>query len=212
MTIKKFEYSIYNSSIPNEILRKNFFSLKVADKAKYIVHRALKTEANNKTQYTSSTKTKDEVRGGGRKPWKQKGTGRARSGSSRSPIWRGGGITFGPRPKSVYNKINKKEKNLALTTLIYNKQNQFLGFDNLELKDCKTINFLKMCNIFNLTLTEKILIILKEPNKNLQLSLRNLNNFEYILANQLNLTEITKANKIILDEKAFEIIKETYCD
>lgn len=212
MTIKKFEYSIYNSSIPNEILRKNFFSLKVADKAKYIVHRALKTEANNKTQYTSSTKTKDEVRGGGRKPWKQKGTGRARSGSSRSPIWRGGGITFGPRPKLVYNKINKKEKNLALTTLIYNKQNQFLVLDNLELKDCKTINFLKMCNIFNLTLTEKILIILKEPNKNLQLSLRNLNNFEYILANQLNLTEITKANKIILDEKAFEIIKETYCD
>jgi ribosomal protein L4 len=69
-----------------------------------------------------------------------------------------------------------------------------------------------MCNIFNSTLTEKILIILKEPNKNLQLSLRNLNNFEYILANQLNLTEITKANKIILDEKAFEIIKETYCD
>jgi large subunit ribosomal protein L4 len=212
MTIKKFEYSIYNSSIPNEILRKNFFSLKVADKAKYIVHRALKTEANNKTQYTSSTKTKDEVRGGGRKPWKQKGTGRARSGSSRSPIWRGGGITFGPRPKLVYNKINKKEKNLALTTLIYNKQNQFLVLDNLELKDCKTINFLKMCNIFNLTLTEKILIILKEPNKNLQLSLRNLSNFEYILANQLNLTEITKANKIILDEKAFEIIKETYCD
>lgn len=212
MTIKKFEYSIYNSSIPNEILRKNFFSLKVADKAKYIVHRALKTEANNKTQYTSSTKTKDEVRGGGRKPWKQKGTGRARSGSSRSPIWRGGGITFGPRPKLVHNKINKKEKNLALTTLIYNKQNQFLVLDNLELKDCKTINFLKMCNIFNLTLTEKILIILKEPNKNLQLSLRNLNNFEYILANQLNLTEITKANKIILDEKAFEIIKETYCD
>jgi ribosomal protein L4 len=82
----------------------------------------------------------------------------------------------------------------------------------LELKDCKTINFLKMCNIFNLTLTEKILIILKEPNKNLQLSLRNLNNFEYILANQLNLTEITKANKIILDEKAFAIIKETYFD
>jgi large subunit ribosomal protein L4 len=212
MTIKKFEYSIYNSSIPNEILRKNFFSLKVADKAKYIVHRALKTAANNKTQYTSSTKTKDEVRGGGRKPWKQKGTGRARSGSTRSPIWRGGGVTFGPRPKLVYNKINKKEKNLALTTLIYNKQSQFIVFDNLELKDCKTVSFLKMVNIFNFTLTEKILIILTKPNKNLQLSLRNLNNFEYVLANQLNLTEITKANKIILDEKAFEIIKETYCD
>ena len=210
MTIKKFEYSIYNSSIPNEILRKNFFSLQVADKAKYIVHRALKTAANNKTQYTSSTKTKDEVRGGGRKPWKQKGTGRARSGSTRSPIWRGGGVTFGPRPKLIYNKINKKEKNLALTTLIYNKQSQFLVFDNLELKDCKTVSFLKMFNKFNLQ--EKILIILTKPNKNLQLSLRNLNNFQYILANQLNLTEIAKANKIILDETAFEIIKETYCD
>jgi len=210
MTIKKFEYSIYNSSIPNEILRKNFFSLKVADKAKYIVHRALKTAANNKTQYTSSTKTKDEVRGGGRKPWKQKGTGRARSGSTRSPIWRGGGVTFGPRPKLVYNKINKKEKNLALTTLIYNKQSQFIVFDNLELKDFKTVSSLKIFNTFNLE--EKTLIILTKPNKNLQLSLRNLNNFEYILANQLNLTEIAKANKIILDEKAFEIIKETYCD
>jgi large subunit ribosomal protein L4 len=210
MTIKKFEYSIYNSSIPNEILRKNFFSLQVADKAKYIVHRALKTAANNKTQYTSSTKTKDEVRGGGRKPWKQKGTGRARSGSTRSPIWRGGGVTFGPRPKLIYSKINKKEKNLALTTLIYNKQSQFLVFDNLELKDCKTVSFLKMFNKFNLQ--EKILIILTKPNKNLQLSLRNLNNFQYILANQLNLTEIAKANKIILDETAFEIIKETYCD
>lgn len=210
MTIKKFEYSIYNSSIPNEILRKNFFSLQVADKAKYIVHRALKTASNNKTQYTSSTKTKDEVRGGGRKPWKQKGTGRARSGSTRSPIWRGGGVTFGPRPKLIYSKINKKEKNLALTTLIYNKQSQFLVFDNLELKDCKTVSFLKMFNTFNLQ--EKILIILTKPNKNLQLSLRNLNNFQYILANQLNLTEIAKANKIILDETAFEIIKETYCD
>jgi len=212
MIIKTFEYPIYKLSTQNEILRKNFFSLKVADKAKYIVHRALKTAANNKTQYTSSTKTKDEVRGGGRKPWKQKGTGRARSGSTRSPIWRGGGVTFGPRPKLVYNKINKKEKNLALTTLIYNKQSQFIVFDNLELKDCKTVSFLKMFNIFNFTLTEKILIILTKPNKNLQLSLRNLNNFEYVLANQLNLTEMTKANKIILDEKAFEIIKETYCD
>jgi large subunit ribosomal protein L4 len=210
MTIKKFEYSIYNSSIPNEILRKNFFSLKVADKAKYIVHRALKTAANNKTQYTSSTKTKDEVRGGGRKPWKQKGTGRARSGSTRSPIWRGGGVTFGPKPKLIYNKINKKEKNLALTTLIYNKQSQFIVFDNLELKDFKTISSLNIFNTFDLK--EKTLIILTKTNKNLQLSLRNLNNFEYILANQLNLTEIAKANKIILDEKAFEIIKETYCD
>jgi large subunit ribosomal protein L4 len=210
MSIKTFEYPVYKLSMPHEILGRKNFSLKVADKAKYIVHRALKTAANNKTQYTSFTKKKNEVRGGGRKPWKQKGTGRARSGSTRSPIWRGGGVTFGPRPKLVYNKINKKEKNLALTTLIYNKQNQFIVFDKLELKDCKTTNFLKIFNIFNLT--QKTLVILDQPNKNLQLSLRNLNNFEYILAHQLNITEVAKANKIIIDENAFKIIKEIYCE
>lgn len=210
MIIKTFEYPIYKLSTPNEILERKIFSLKVADKAKYIVHRALKTAANNKTQYTSFTKTKNEVRGGGRKPWKQKGTGRARSGSSRSPIWRGGGVTFGPRPKLVYNKINKKEKNLALTTLIYNKQNQFIVFDNLELKNCKTITFLKVLNISNVM--QKTLVISAKPNKNLQLSLRNLNNFQFILADQLNISQVAKANKIIIDENAFKIIKEIYCD
>jgi large subunit ribosomal protein L4 len=210
MIIKTFEYPIYKLSTQNEILGRKNFSLKVADKAKYIVHRALKTAANNRTQYTSFTKTKNEVRGGGRKPWKQKGTGRARSGSSRSPIWRGGGVTFGPRPKLLYSKINKKEKNLALTTLIYNKQNQFKVFDNLELENCKTITFLKVLNISDLM--QKTLVIGSKPNKNLQLSLRNLNNFQFILADQLNITEIAKANKIIIDENAFNIIKEIYCE
>lgn len=209
MTIKTFEYQIYKSSTANEIIETKNFSLRVADKAKYIVHRAIKTAANNRTQYTSFTKTKNEVRGGGRKPWKQKGTGRARSGSNRSPVWRGGGVTFGPRPRLIYNKINRKEKNLALTTLIFNKNTQLKVFDKLEFQDFKTSNFLKNLQISNSL--DKTLVILSKPNKNLQLSLRNLSNFEYILANQLNVTEFAKANQIILDETAFQIIKETYC-
>jgi large subunit ribosomal protein L4 len=209
MTIKTFEYQIYKLSVTNEILETKNFSINVADKAKYIVHRAIKTAANNRTQHTNSTKTRDEVQGGGRKPWKQKGTGRARAGSSRSPIWRGGGVTFGPRPKVIYNKINKKEKNLALTTLIYNKHSQLKVFDKLEVQDCKTVTFLKTLQISNAT--EKTLVIVAKPNQNLKLSVRNLPNFEYILADQLNVTEFAKASHIILDEMAFNVIKETYC-
>ena len=210
MSTKSFEYKIYKFSSVEEILETKNFSLKVADKAKYIVHRAIKTAANNRTQYTSSTKTKDEVRGGGRKPWKQKGTGRARAGSSRSPIWRGGGVTFGPKPKSIYYKINKKEKNLALTTLIYNKNCQLQVFDKFEFSEISTSKFLKKLKIVNQA--EKILFIVNKPNKNLQLSIKNLPNFKYILANQLNVTDFAKFNKIILDELAFQTLKETYCE
>jgi large subunit ribosomal protein L4 len=96
----------------------------------YLIHRALTQELINKRSYTSSTKTRSEVRGGGRKPWKQKGTGRARAGSNRSPLWRGGGVTFGPKPKQVKLKLNRKEKKLAITTLLVNKYDQTFVFEN----------------------------------------------------------------------------------
>ena len=139
MVIKTFEYQILNSINPKgDVLEKKSFPLIVADKAKYVVHRAIKTANRNRSQFTSSTKTRSEVNGGGRKPWKQKGTGRARAGSNRSPLWRGGGVTFGPRPKSIVKKINKKEKQLALRTILFNRQNQFLVFNNLDLENAKT--------------------------------------------------------------------------
>ena len=109
MAIKTIEYKVLDSFSPtNETLSTKNFSLDVADKAKYVVHRAVKTAKANNVQLTRATKTRSEVSGGGRKPWKQKGTGRARAGSNRSPLWAGGGVIFGPKPKKIYNKINKK--------------------------------------------------------------------------------------------------------
>ena len=135
MAIKTIEYSVLDSFSPtNETLNTQSFSLDVADKAKYVVHRAVKTAKANNVQLTRSTKTRSEVRGGGRKPWKQKGTGRARAGSSRSPLWRGGGVIFGPKPKVVTHKLNKKEFQLALRTLLFNKKeiNKLIGRINQE--------------------------------------------------------------------------------
>ena len=111
----------------------------------YLLHKDLLRHSNLKRQGTVSTKTRSEVRGGGRKPWQQKGTGRARAGSNRSPLWKGGGVIFGPKPKVVSFKLNKKERRLALQTLLYNKKNNIVIIENLEnaLTDFKTKGFLK---------------------------------------------------------------------
>lgn len=213
MVIKTFEYQVLSSLDINpekdRILHQDSFPLIVADKAKYVVHRAIKTANSNKSQYTSSTKTRSEVSGGGRKPWKQKGTGRARAGSNRSPLWRGGGVTFGPRPKSVTKKINKKEKQLALRTILFNKQDYFTVVDNLDFETAKTSDFLKRLVIDS---KKQTLVVTSKPNLNLKLSVRNLKNLNYILADQLNVTELAKAKRIIIDELSFQVIKETYCD
>jgi large subunit ribosomal protein L4 len=215
MVIRTFEYQVLSSLYINpgkyiiRSTRKDSFPLIVADKAKYVVHRAIKTANRNRSQFTSSTKTRSEVSGGGRKPWKQKGTGRARAGSNRSPLWRGGGVTFGPRPKSITKKINKKEKQLALRTILFNRQNHFIVVNNLDFPKAKTSDFLKRLA----TDTKKqTLVISSKPNLNLKLSVRNLKNFNYILADQLNVTEVAKAKRIIIDELSFQVIKEIYCD
>merc|ERR1712232_965806 len=98
----------------------------------YLIHKDIVRQQIQQKQGTVSTKTRSEVRGGGRKPWRQKGTGRARAGSNRSPLWKGGGVIFGPKPKTIVKKLNKKERNLALQTLLYNKRNSILIIDNLE--------------------------------------------------------------------------------
>ena len=189
--------------------------LNVLDKSgNYLLHKDLLRHYNSQRQGTVSTKTRSEVSGGGRKPWQQKGTGRARAGSNRSPLWKGGGVIFGPKPKSSSVKLNKKERRLALQTLLYNKKNNFLVIENLEnaLVDAKTKNFIEICNNCAVNLDQKVLVIVSEKTVALKLSTQNIANVELILASNLNTLSLLKSKQIILTPLALNDIKETYCE
>lgn len=180
----------------------------------YLLHKDLLRHSSSQKQGTVSTKTRSEVRGGGRKPWKQKGTGRARAGSNRSPLWKGGGVIFGPKPKKVFLKLNKKERRLALQTLLYNKKNNILIIENLEneITEPKTKNFLKICKDCAVNLNQKILVIVSNKTVPLKLSTQNLQNVELISASNLNTLSLLKAKQIILTPLAINYIKEIYCE
>jgi large subunit ribosomal protein L4 len=180
----------------------------------YLLHKDLLRHYNSRRQGTVSTKTRGEVRGGGRKPWRQKGTGRARAGSNRSPLWKGGGVIFGPKPKTITLKLNKKERRLSLQTLLYNKKNNILIIENLEneITQPKTKNFLKICQDCAISLDEKLLVIVSKKTRSLKLSTQNLKNVELILASNLNTLSLLKAKQIILTPLAINDIKEIYCD
>ena len=180
----------------------------------YLLHKDLLRHFNSKRQGTVSTKTRSEVRGGGRKPWRQKGTGRARAGSNRSPLWKGGGVSFGPKPRKFTLKLNKKERRLALQTLLYNKKNNILLIENLEneITEPKTKNFLKVCQNCSITLDQKVLVIVSKKTTALKLATQNIPNVELISASSLNTLSLLKAKKIILTPLAINYIKEIYCD
>jgi large subunit ribosomal protein L4 len=180
----------------------------------YLLHQDLLRHFNSQKQGTVSTKTRGEVQGGGRKPWRQKGTGRARAGSNRSPLWKGGGVIFGPKPKKIILKLNKKERRLALQTLLYNKKNNFLIIENLEneITQPKTKAFLKVCKDCNINLQQKVLVIVSIKTISLKLSTQNLKNVELISASNLNTLSLLKAKQIILTPLAINQIKEIYCD
>ena len=180
----------------------------------YLLHKDLLRHYNSQRQGTVSTKTRSEVRGGGRKPWRQKGTGRARAGSNRSPLWKGGGVIFGPKPRTVSIKVNKKERRLALQTLLYNKKNNILVIENLEngLTDSKTKSFLDICKNCSVNLDQKVLIVVAEKTVPLKLATQNLQNVELILASNLNTFSLLNAKQILLTPLALTTIKEIYCD
>ena len=180
----------------------------------YLIHKDFLRHSNSQRQGTVSTKTRSEVRGGGRKPWQQKGTGRARAGSNRSPLWKGGGVIFGPKPKNVSLKLNKKERRLALQTLLYNKKNNILIIDNLETEivEAKTKSFLKICENCAINLEQKVLVVVSEKTIPLKLATQNIKNVELILASNLNTFSLLKAKQIILTPLALTNIKEIYCD
>ena len=180
----------------------------------YLLHKDLLRHSNLQRQGTVATKTRSEVRGGGRKPWQQKGTGRARAGSNRSPLWKGGGVIFGPKPRTISLKLNKKERRLALQTLLYNKKNNIVMIENLEegLTDFKTKNFLKICTACNINLNQKVLIVVSKKTPFLKLATQNIKSVELILASNLNTFSLLKAKQIILTPLAINDIKEIYCE
>jgi len=180
----------------------------------YLLHKDVIRHSSSQTQGTTSTKTRSEVRGGGSKPWRQKGTGRARAGSSRSPLWKGGGVIFGPKPKKVSLKLNKKERRLALQTLLYNKKNNIVLIEDLEngITEPKTKSFLKICQDCTINLDQKVLVIVSKKTVPLKLSTQNIKNVELILASNINTLSLLKAKQIILTPLAINDIKEIYCD
>jgi large subunit ribosomal protein L4 len=190
-------------------------TLNVLEKSgNYLLHKDLLRHYNSQRQGTVSTKTRSEVRGGGRKPWQQKGTGRARAGSNSSPLWKGGGVTFGPKPKTISLKVNKKERKLALQTLLYNKKTSILVIENLEngVADSKTKSFLNICTSCSVNLDQAVLVVVGEKTLALKLATQNIRNVELILASNLNTFSLLKAKQILITPLALNTIKEIYCD
>ena len=189
--------------------------LKIAtSNSMYIIHSALVKQLARKKQGTAHSKTRSKVRGGSRKPWKQKGTGRARAGSNRSPLWKGGGVIFGPKPRITKIKLNQKERQLALKTLLYNKRNSISVVEDLEniIEVPKTNTFCTICKNCGVSLEKKLLIIVSKKTKALKLATRNIKNVEIILASNLNTLSVLKTEQILLTPQAISDIKEIYCD
>jgi large subunit ribosomal protein L4 len=196
-----------------EIVNTFFESQEKKKKAIGLIHRVYLTYLKNSRKYTASTKTRSEVRGGGRKPWRQKGTGRARAGSIRSPLWGGGGVSFGPKPRIVSKKVNKKERRLAILSAFYLKEQRFIYvedqfFENFSEIKTKTIK--NLITNFQLKKESKILFVLPETNANFWLSSRNIPNIESTTLNCLNLQQILKADHIVLSKFSFEKINKNY--
>ncbi len=177
-----------------------------------LLHRAVLRQQANSRQGTASTLTRSEVRGGGRKPYKQKGTGRARQGSIRTPLRPGGGITFGPKPRSYDLGMNKKERRLALRTALMTRipDAKVIKDFGTNLDVPKTSEILALLKRISINPSEKVLIILKQPSEVIKRSIRNLEKVKLIAADQLNVFDLLNANSLVIGEDALSAIKEVY--
>jgi len=182
------------------------------ENAAHIVHRALIRQMANARQGTASTKTRAEVRGGGRKPWRQKGTGRARAGSSRSPLWRGGGIIFGPKPRDFSVKMNRKERRLALRTAFQSRAEDLIVVEDFsdQLSRPKTKELTQAMARWGVEAAAKVLLILPEPQEMVYLSARNISTVKLISANNLNIYDLLAADRLVVTQAALAKIQEVY--
>ena len=200
-------YNIEGKKVSDIELADSIFGIEPNEK---IVHSVLVNYMANQRQGTSNTKTRAEVAGGGRKPWKQKGTGRARQGSIRAPQWFKGGIALGPKPRDYRYTINKKERRLAIKSVLSSKvlENNLVVVDKLELDEIKTKNMVNVLE--NLKVEGKTLIILPEKNLNVQKSAKNIEGVKTGLVNTINVYDLLKYNKLILTVDSVKSLEEVY--
>ena len=174
-----------------------------------LVHQAVVLYLANRRQGTQKAKTRSEVSGGGRKPWRQKGTGHARQGSTRAPQWTGGGVVFAPVPRDYSFKMNKKEKRAALKSVLTAKvqENKVVILDELKLDEVKTK---AMVNVLNNVKAEKAIVVLKENDEKVMLSARNIADVQTSLVNTINVYDILKHNTLVMTKEAVQAIEEVY--
>ena len=175
----------------------------------HLVHMAVVSQLANNRQGTQKAKTRSEVSGGGRKPWRQKGTGHARQGSTRAPQWTGGGVVFAPVPRDYSFKMNKREKRAALKSALTSRveENKFIVIDEINFEEAKTKNF---ANILKNLDVSKALVVLEDDNKNAELSARNIADIKTAKTNTINVYDILKYNTVIATKAAVATIEEVY--
>ena len=200
-------YNVEGKKVKSVDLKEEIFGIEPNEA---VVHSVLVNYLANQRQGTQSTKTRSEVSGGGRKPWRQKGTGRARQGSIRAPQWIKGGIALGPKPRSYKYTVNKKERRLAVLSCLSSKvlENELTVVDTLEMKEIKTKEMAKV--LTNLKVEGKTLILLAEKNENIQKSARNIEGVKTTLVNTINVYDLLKYNKLLLPLETVKKLEEVY--
>ena len=199
-------YNIEGKEVGTIELNDAVFGVEVNE---HLVHMAVVSQLANNRQGTQKAKTRSEVSGGGRKPWRQKGTGHARQGSTRAPQWTGGGVVFAPTPREYSFKMNKKEKRAALKSALSAKvaENKFIVVDELKFEEIKTKNF---ANVLKNLDVNKALVVLEEGNTNAEISARNIADVKTAKTNTINVYDILKYNTVIATKAAVATIEEVY--
>ena len=199
-------YNIEGKEVGTIDLNDAVFGVEVNE---HLVHMAVVSQLANKRQVTQKAKTRSEVSGGGRKPWRQKGTGHARQGSTRAPQWTGGGVVFAPTPRDYSFKLNKKERRAALKSALTSRveEKKFIVVDEINFDEIKTKKFQDVLN--NLSVS-KALVVLEDGNKNAELSARNIADVKTAKTNTINVYDILKYNTVIATKAAVQAIEEVY--
>ena len=199
-------YNMEGKEVDKIELNDSIFGVEINE---HLVHMAVLQQLANKRQGTQKAKTRSEVRGGGRKPWRQKGTGHARQGSTRSPQWTGGGVVFAPTPRDYSFKLNKKEKRAALKSALTSRvdENKFVVVDELKLDEIKTKKFVEVLKNLNV---EKALVVLNDMDEKVIASAANIPTVKTTQTNELNVFDVLKYDTVVVTKAAVATIEEVY--